>query len=367
MLKKIQILILALIMVLALCPAALADEQTADTASGEMSLTYQKALEMALSKSNSYRNASLDIDRTYEVRKNASDKVKYAPLDSSNITASRAFIGLVQADLGWQMSQKTNDVTKDAIALSVKQSYNAVLQAAQKKKLADLSLQDASAQASLSQLKYQNGMASAIERSQYKGSLSASKESREAASKVLDDAYDAFNILVGLPSGSRPQLTDLPELKNMEEVDLDTKVSQVKDMSPSVWLADQKVSISKLTLDLFNPNDTSGSDNYEAKKIDVNKATNTASDEKNKLEKSVRAIYYKIRQLEGQYTGLQANLEVAEQGLKIARVKYDIGMAIKADLIASELAAEKLKQQMFDIAAQHQNLVMAFEKPWTYQ
>jgi len=367
MLKKFQILIIALIMVLALCPAALAEEQVTDPASAEISLTYQKALEMALSNSNTYRNTNLDVDRSYEVRKNASDKVKYAPLDSSSIPASKAITGLVSADINWQMSQKTNDVTKDAIALSVRTSYNAVLQAAQKKKLADLSLQDASAQASLSQLKFQNGMASSIERDQYKGSLTASKESREAASKVLDDAYDAFNILVGLPSGARPQLTDLPELKNMEEVDLETKVSQVKDMSPSIWLADQKVSLSKLTLDLFNPNDTSGSDNYEAKKIDLNKATNTASDEKNKLEKSVRAIYYKIRQLEQQNAGLQANLALAEQGLKITRVKYEIGMAVKADLITSELAAEKLKQQMFDIAAQHQNLVMAFEKPWTYQ
>jgi hypothetical protein len=42
-------------------------------------------------------------------------------------------------------------------------------------------------------------------------------------------------------------------------------------------------------------------------------------------------------------------------------------MAIKADLISSQLAAEKLRQQMFDIAAQHENLALAFEKPWTYQ
>lgn len=367
MLKKIQILILALIMVLSLCPAALADEQATDPASAEMSLTYQKALEMALSNSNTYRNTGLDIDRTYEVRKNASDKLKYVPWDPSNTAASKAFTGLVQADVGWQMSSKTYSLTRDSIALAVKQSYNGVLQAQQKKKLADLTLEDMSTQKYMMDLKYQNGLSSALERDQYRGNLTATRESQTATAKVLDDAYTTFNNLVGLPAGSRPVLIGQPQLNVIGEVDLDIKVAQVKDISPSVWLANQNVNIAKLTLDLFNPNDTSGADNYETKRIDLTKQANKASDEKNKLDKTVRSLYYKIKQLEDQYSGLQANLEVAEQGLRITKVKYDIGMAIKAELITSQLAVEKIKQQMFDIAAQHENLVMSFEKPWASQ
>lgn len=366
--KRLLILFSILLLVISLTTAVYAgDKISVASPVGEVSLTYEKALEMALSNSNTYRNAGLDIDRAYEVRKNVSDKVKYVPLDPSNIDAGKAFTGLVQADLGWRMSKKTYDLTRDAISLAVRQSYNAVLQAQQKKKLADLALEEMSAQKYIVEMKYQNGLASALERDQYKGNLTVAKENQKAAVKALDDAFVSVNSLTGLPAGSRPVLSGQPQLKVMEEVDLDNKAAQVKDISPSVWLADQNINIARLTLDLFNPNDTSGSDNYETKKIDVTKQTNKASDEKNKLDKTVRSLYYKIRQLEEQYSGLQANLHVAERSLKIARVKHEIGMSVKADLLSSQLAVEKTRQQMLDIAAQHENLVMAFEKPWAYQ
>lgn len=364
--KRAFVFLALVALVITLKSAAYADDGPV-AGSSEIEISYQKALEMALSNSNTYKNARLDIDRAYEVRQNAADKVKYVPWDPANAAASAALTGLTQADLGWQMSKKTYEVTRDVLGLSVKQSYNAVRQAQQKKKLADLALADAAAQKHLVDLKYQNGLSSMIERDQYKGSLTSATESQEAAAKALDDAYEAFNALVGLPAGSRPVLTDLPKMVNIEDVDLDAKAAQARDMSPSVWLAQQNVNVAKLTLSLFNPNSTSGSDNYEAKKIDVNKQENKAADEKTKLDKNVRALYYKIRQLEEQYAGLQAGLEVAEKSLKITQVKFDIGMAIKADLISSQLAAEKIRQQMFDIAAQHENLALAFEKPWTYQ
>lgn len=365
--KRTLIFLVLAALVISLSSAAYADDGPASGSGDEISLTYQGALEMALTKSNTYKNARLDIDRAYEVRQNASDKVKYIPWDPANAGASAAITGLTQADLGWQMSKKTYDVIRDTLGLSVKQSYNAVLQAQQKKKLADLSLADSTTQKYLVDLKYQNGMSSMIERDQHRGSLTAARGSQEAAAKALDDAYEAFNALAGLPAGSRPVLTDLPKMVSIEDVDLDAKAAQARDVSPSVWLAQQNINVAKLTLSLFNPNSTSGSDNYEAKKIDVNKQENKAADEKTKLDKNVRALYYKIKQLEEQYAGLQANLEVAEKSLKINQVKFDIGMIIKADLIASQLAAEKIRQQMFDIAAQHENLVLAFEKPWTYQ
>ncbi len=366
-LKKLCIVLMAAFIALtAVGAAAAAGEEAGRGGAGQFQLTYRQALDMALSNSYSLKNVGEDIDRSYEVRQNASDKVKYVPLGPGNEAANRAYTGLVQADLTWQMTKKNYESAKDSLAYTVRQSYNALLQAQGKKRLADLSVENEYWKNLLAELKYQVGMTSSIERSQARSGYNAARDSRQAAEKALEDSWQAFNRLVGLSLDSRPLLTDPPQMKAVGEIDLDAHAARVVSESPSVWLSEQQVNLAKLELDLFTFNNPSNPDTYQAKKIDVTKSMNSAAEVKDQLDKLVRSLYYSMRQLEDQHSTLQSSLEVAEQALKIARVRYEVGMAIKADLVAAELAVEQLRQQVSDIAAQHDSMKMAFEKPWAY-
>jgi len=61
---------------------------------------------------------------------------------------------------------------------------------------------------------------------------------------------------------------------------------------------------------------------------------NRLADQKIELAKSLRTLYYSLRQLEDTYSGLTASLATAEQGYKITQVKFDIGMATKSEVIS---------------------------------
>ena len=358
--KKLKILLLTLVFTVSFSLAASA------SASGPDQITYQQAVDMALKNSYALRNAVADIERTDEVRDKANDNIDYIPDDGDSAEASKAYTRLVQADISWLMSKKALEIGQDTIAYAVKQYYNAVLQAQEKKNLADLTLENEYWQNRINEFKYQVGMLSGIERINSNSSYSAAKDSQKAAEKALDDAYHKFNQIVGMPVDSRTRLSDQPEMKVLENINLETEVNQVVSESYSVWQANQEITLAKLNLELYTFNDSSNPDTYKAKEIDVEKKENSAEDTKKNLAQSVRTLYYNIKQMEDQYSGLQAKLNAAEQSSKIMQVKFDIGMATKADLISAQLAVEQLQQQKLDTCAQHDNLLMAFEKPWVY-
>jgi len=122
--------------------------------------------------------------------------------------------------------------------------------------------------------------------------------------------------------------------------------------------------LADLALDLYIFNDKTNPDTYDAKKIDVDKAVLTVDDTKDQLEKKVRSLYYNIKSTEDRYNSLKANLDSAELALQTTQINYDAGMAIAADLLTAKLNVEKIKQQMFDLVAQHDNMLLAIDKPW---
>lgn len=328
-------------------------------------LTFQKATDLALSYSYTAKNAQQDIDRAKEVLNKAADNVKYVPaVGSQDQIGNQIYAGYAQANVAYQMAQKEYGVIQDTITYQVKTAYNAVLQALEQKRVADLALQNALLQNQIAQFSYNNGTISEIDQSQKNNDVANAKASQEAADKAVADAYQKLNQLLGLPQDARPQLIDTPQMSPLGNVDLEGKVAQVQTSSPSIWLAEQNVDIAQLQLDLYTFNNKSSLDTYKAKQIDVTKAQNTAADLRDQLGKSVRTLYYNIRELEDQYQALQAKLASAEQTLKKTQALYDNGMAIQADLVAAQLQVESLKQQLQNIAAQHDNALMAFDKPW---
>jgi len=84
------------------------------------------------------------------------------------------------------------------------------------------------------------------------------------------------------------------------------------------------------------------------------------------MRKLVRTIYYNIRQLEENYAGIEQKLAVAEENLRITRLKYELGMAIKTDVISAQAALTGTQKTLIDAACQHEVLKLAFRKPWAY-
>ncbi|MBX6395395.1 MAG: TolC family protein [Alicyclobacillaceae bacterium] len=330
-------------------------------------LKYEKALDLAYNASYRVKNALADIDRTREVLDKAADNVKYVPTGpGADSAVNRAFTGYEAASLNYQVAKKSYEITKDAIAYAVKQAYNAVIQAEDKKRVAEVNLQNAETQKRIAEARYRYGLISRYDLSQAQKAYDSAQAALAAAEQALKDAYQRFNQLVGLPPDARYVLVDRPQVEDMGNLDLDGKIAQVESESPALWQAEQQVNFAKLQLELYNFNDPSNPDPYEAKQIDVQKAYNTVSDLRTQLETTVRSLYASLEQLQNQYQALQSQLAAAEDALKLAQVQYANGTAVQADVVAAQAKVEQLKQQLTDIAAQYDNLRMAFDKPWVY-
>ncbi|MDD3654986.1 MAG: amidase family protein, partial [Desulfotomaculaceae bacterium] len=174
-----------------------------------------------------------------------------------------------------------------------------------------------------------------------------------------------FNFLVGLWPEDKPILVDKPQYNELVVNDLDYEVKKALEESPTVWLAQKKVDLAKSVLSIYNYADLS-IEPYKVKEIDLEKAEVSAEDANEQFRKLVLTLYYNIKQLEQQYLIAQGNALVAEELLRVIKVKYEVGMATAPEVLAAETAFEKAKKQEFDILCQHEILTYAFKKPWAY-
>ncbi|OPX90737.1 MAG: Outer membrane efflux protein [Pelotomaculum sp. PtaB.Bin104] len=358
--RRILIPLVVLCFVFAMTSAAFAKEPLTPE------INFDKAVEMAKDKSRSLQSAKLDIERAEKVRDAAGSKVKYIPITTSPSpdSAASAVLSWKQADLNSQMSKLSYSVEEDALLLQVYQLYNGLLQALEEVKVAEAQLKSTNVQHINAAANYRVGILNKEGMVQSDSSLASAKTKLEEAKKALDDAYQKFNQLVGLNTEDKPVLTESPKFEPLNVDNLYAEVERIMDQNPSIWEVDQKIDLAKLAVDIYQFNSPTEADSIYAKRIDVEKAQVTSADTKEQARKAIRTLYYSIKQLEEQYYSAQESLKLSEEKLRVVRIKYEVGMVTKADVLAAEADLAKCKQTLLDLAAQHENSVFTFYKPW---
>ncbi|WP_238446453.1 TolC family protein [Desulforamulus ruminis] len=325
------------------------------------------AIDRAMQQDISLRNAEYDVERGQEVRDYVADKLEYipsGPVASSDV--ENLMLNQTQTEINYNMSRKNYEAKKDSVEMSVIEAYNEVIQAQEKAKVAEVKLNNADWQRRVALTSKVVGTLDNLNYKQAEANYIAAKTTLESSVKALEDAYQKFNQLMGFSPDARPVLLDMPELKPVEVASLDSEVSRILDSSPSVWLAEQNVYLAKLTKRLYDFTDSHRTEPYEAKEIDLKKAELSTADIKDMTGKTVRTFYYSLKQLEEQYAGAKESVTVAEEALKVAKVKYEIGMLTKSDLLKAETDLLEAQQNVLAISGQHQILAYAFKKPWAY-
>ncbi|BAU26526.1 outer membrane efflux protein [Aneurinibacillus soli] len=361
--KKASSIILSACLLLPLAVPAYAAEVAPAAAAQQQGLTYQGAIDKALNKSLELKNIQADIDRSFEVKNNLGRSLSFVPTGPGNQGANSAYMGVEKAEIGYQMTQKQLEIKKDQIAYSTRKAYNAILQAQSKKQLALLTEKNSELQNNISFYKYQYGMASLVDSDRAQKNYAADKKNSQVAETNVSSSYQTFNQLVGLETKAVPQLAEKPDFKKLNESDLDNHIGRVIDTNPQVWLANKNIDLAQVDVKLLNYNSGQG-ESYDTKKLDLEKNQNTYANAKEQIDSAVRTLYYNILQIEDQYSVLEQKLEIAQDAYNTLKVQFDVGLATKADLSSARLSVEQLKQQLFELALNHDNLVEAYQKPW---
>lgn len=365
--KKMAGLLLSSTLLLPFAVPAYAATPVASVASvTDTSWTYEKAVARALELSKTIKNAQADVDRSLEVLSSAGDNVKFFPGGPGNPEVDKAFTSYIQADNQRTLTRNSLEKEKDKTELTVRKAYNAVVLAEAKVKLNELAVKNAETQQMVMQYKYQFGAASALQQKQLDTDYAKERKVQEADKIALTGAYQTFNQLIGLKPQDRPVLREKPEFKKLENVDLESHISGVISISPDIASLNKMIDVAQTNLKLYHFN-VPGSEPYTAKQIDVTKQETSYSNAKDEMGKALRSMYATILQIEEQYDGVQAKLPYAEDAARLAKLQFDVGVGTKADMQAADLAVEQLKQQLFDLAVKHDDLVNTFKKPWAGQ
>ena len=330
-------------------------------------LTLEAAVERALVTDNSLKKAQKDLERTEEVKDYLADKIDFTPrgpVPSSN--AESVFLNVTQAEISRNMARRNYKAGEDAVVLSVHQAYYEILRNQEKVSVGESTLKN---RQWLKQVVYAGkrvGTVDALTVIQAETNWAGARTSLEAAQKALADSYQKFNQMVGFGPEDRPVLVDRPQLTPLEVKNLDVEINAIVTSSPTLWSAEQGVELAKLTKRLYDFTNPSAGEPYEVKDIDLQKAEVTAGDVKEQMTKQLRTMYYTAKQLEEQYAGVVEGTRLAEENLRVAKVKFDVGVATKTDVLNAELDLEQTRQGLLEVECQHDILKMAFKKPWAY-
>lgn len=354
------ILLMVLILpVLFASRGALADEEGAGP-----EITLEQAINMALERDESLKKAALEVDKLEQQRNDVAERVKFIPAMGTvyNSDIEQAWYGLLQADLQWQMSKKSLQMARDALALKVANAYWNVQAAEEELKVQQLLEKQTLLNLQNARIGLQVGTVSSTEVVTAETKYQQAKAGVSAAQRALDDAYNAFNALVGLDSSKRPVLIDAPQYQPLEVVDLEAEVSKKVEGSPTIWLAEQKITLQKWAVDM--PSYGGAYTPYKVREIELEQRELDAAATRKQMENSIRDLYFKLKAAEERYRSAEESLKSAWESLRVTRVKYELGMATQAEVLAKEVEVARAQQELDNSARQHASLKMAFEKPW---
>ena len=332
-------------------------------------LTLNQAVTLAIQHSTALKVAGLGVDKAGEQRQYASDQLTFVPVLGGNYDprVQTAWYSLLSADLGWEMSKRSQDAEEDRLVLSTCQKYWDVQKAQQKVQVAELSLKKADLGLRKTRAQVQAGLSApgmspqlALQTAEM--ALAGSKAGLVGAQNDLDLAYTALNQVIGVWPEDRPVLVDTVQFKPIEVENLDTHIQRVLETSPSIWLAGEGVTMAKYAQELmwasgqYTP--------YEIRKIEVKEAEYTALSARDAVKLGTRELYYALRGLEEAYSTAEKGVETAEEALRVARLMKELGMVTAADVAEREAAFAEAKQGLLDLGCQHAYMKLAFQKPW---
>lgn len=358
--KRVTItLLLGCFISMSMPPLVSANEQI----SKEVSLN--EAVALALIHSESVKKAEKEIKRTEELRDYSYQSLSYVPT-APDFTAQVEvpWYQMLTADLTWQMSKKAYTVQQDVVALDTCKKYWDLLQA-QDKVTANESalnktrrqLQDARAAYRVGTLAFPAVLAA---ETQYNIAVTNST----TAKNDLDKAYEVLNRALGFHNEDRPVLTDEVVFKPLEVNDLNYEVKKILDACPSIWLAQEKVTMQKQLQQMSYY--TGAYRPYEVRQIEVEQVQLDAVSTEQMFEELTKSLYYGVKSLEGAYTAAQEGLRLAEDNLRITKIKLEVGMATEGDVKSALADVANAKNMSNGLAFQHAYMKLSFAKPWAY-
>lgn len=316
-------------------------------------LTLQEAMDRALELSKTLKIAETEKEKAWEQRSEAQEAVNYTPIGMVNPEIEAAYATLLKAELNYQIKRKSYLSLQDDIKQQVVKKYCSVLSASAALDEAQKAFAQADWERRMSQLKLQAGTLAPVAMAGVNAAYERAQGDLVQAQQNLNKAYVELNALVGFWPEDRPQLVTDIEYGPLDVVSLTSEVNRAIDESTDVWSALQNVIIERQDLRMtLQP--------YDIEKMEVEIAQLTADQAKDELEKQLLLLYHDIVSLEGGIKAAQESVVAAEEAFRATQVKFDVGMAVKGDLLESEANLAAARSALAELKYGHGTAMAAY-------
>ncbi|SFR18678.1 TolC family protein [Desulfoscipio geothermicus] len=345
--RKIGLLLLFLVILLGFATSnALASELP----DGLQQLTLVEAVDMAIKNSDEIKIQEEVADKAWDQRERAVDNITFIPAGVRGggyvPQAEAAYSGLLQADLNYQIQRKEIQNKIDKITLGVYEQYCKIRNLEKKAISLQKALEEAEWNKKIARAQLSVGVMAPPAMVGVDALLQGAQSEFKAVEEELNKAHVELNKFLGIKANERVRLIDSIPYETLVVDDLDHDVDKAVKSNIDIWKALQKVTIERKDLSFL-------SKPYDVEEHDIDIAEMSVSEAKKELQKQVRLLYYDIKSLEEAMKAAEQGVLSAQEALRVEKLKYEVGIASKGDVLAAEKNLEKAEYGLTDLKFKH--------------
>lgn len=302
-------------------------------------LTLQEAVKEAWASSPDVVAADYAEKKAKEQRDEAADSVRFTPVGGENPAGEAVWVGLLRADMAWQLAQRQAYETREDLALQVVKAYCDLLSA--KAQVEAYAADVARAELSLraARVRLAVGMATKYDLQSEEAALNEARTNLAKSQEDLEAAYRALNRLIGRSLDDRYEVVE--PVASYEPVDREWAVAAAEAASFTIFSQSKQLELEQWDLDF--PYSGGG---YKKYNVEVNDVLQQTA----KLESLRRQVRdnaaYQVQQLDilyEQWKTVSNKAANSREALRLAEARYGVGM-ISALELKSTAAAAKLSE-----------------------
>ncbi len=302
-------------------------------------LSIEQALDKAYKTNPDLRKASLSVKKAEIIRDDAAEMVTWIPTGGMVVPAYQQIMnGYEQAEIGYQTAKKAERTAQDGITYNVVNAYCAAVTNYNNMEIARVKLDDAKRQLTMSSVARAVGTLAEFEYDKAKIGIKQLEEAYELNKAQYEGSISNLRSLLNESKSWQPDLSSRPILAQYKRNELSMEVSRGLSESRDVWSAEAQLKVEESQQPWVIPGLSSKMQNInlELAQVDYEKS-------KRDTRAAIEQLYYMLDAMEGQIAVAEKAYETTVKDVKMAELKYDLGLIAKIQLSSAQVAEQNAR------------------------
>lgn len=311
------------------------------------SLSLNQAMEIALKDNSQVELAALGVEKAklaLEQAEFAKKKMLNAlpnPERKDQTAAYTIDVAPVKAQSGKVIAETSKDYIDRSIKFGVETAYYGVLRAEKMLEVSQASFKRAQEQLKQAEAKFKAGTVAKIEVISAEAQLKSAEAAANEAKTGVEKAQMALNQTLNLNLDTPIKLTDKFTFTPAEEIDAEKVFQEMTEKDLSYVSSREGYNMNKINFDYHQKYYTKNTFKYREAEYAFKESEVNLSNAKTSLQLNIKSAYLDMKTAEDNYQVLTKSLEQAKEAYRLAKLRFDVGMATGYDILGAETSLKQ--------------------------